>query len=89
MTETYDPYTNAVAERINWRLKQEFIGENRNIELKIMKELVRDSVGFYNNIGLHYSCYMNTPKYMHQQNEIKNVQKPQKKNTSKHVFAGM
>ena len=88
MTETYDPYANAVAERINGILKQEFIGENRNIEIKIMKELVRDSVGIYNNIRPHYSCYMNTPKFMHQQNEIK-IKTYKTKNTSKHVFAGM
>jgi putative transposase len=33
MTETYDRYANAIAERINGILKQEFIGENRNLEI--------------------------------------------------------
>jgi transposase InsO family protein len=88
MTETYDPYANAIAERINGILKQEFIGENRNIEIKTMKELIRDSIGIYNNIRPHYSCYMNTPKVMHQQKEII-IKTYKTKNTSKHVFAGM
>ena len=40
MTESYDPYANAVAEMINGILKQEFIGHNKKMELPLMKSLV-------------------------------------------------
>lgn len=88
MTESYDPYANAIAERVNGILKQEFIGRNRNIKLEIMKELVKNSVDIYNNIRPHFSCFMRTPKYMHQQKEIK-IRTYKSKEPSKHVFAGL
>lgn len=71
MTESYDPYANAVAERINGILKQEFIGHNKKIELSLMKSLVRNSINIYNAFRPHLSCKMNTPDQMHQQNQIK------------------
>ncbi len=71
MTESYDPYANAVAERINGIIKQEFLGYDRKIPISIMKRLVKDSVRIYNDIRPHYSCYMLTPKQMHRQREIK------------------
>jgi putative transposase len=88
MTETYDPYANAIAERINGILKQEFIGENRNLEIKIMKQLIKNSVDIYNDIRPHYSCHMKTPKEMHKQKRIK-IKTYKTKNTSKDVFAGI
>ena len=71
MTESYDPYANAVAERINGILKQEFIGYDRNIDIGMMSELVKNSIKIYNNVRPHYSCYYKTPNIMHQQNQIK------------------
>jgi len=71
MTESYDPYANAVAERINGILKQEFLGYDRKLPLGIMKQLVKDSVRIYNEIRPHYSCNMLTPAQMHCQREIK------------------
>lgn len=70
MTESYDPYANAVAERVNGILKQEFIGDNNNLKLPIMKALVSDSIKIYNHKRPHYSCYMKTPEVMHQQREV-------------------
>ena len=70
MTESYDPYANAVAERVNGILKQEFLLEEYDIELATMKELVKNSIGIYNTIRPHYSCYMKTPQQMHSQNKI-------------------
>jgi putative transposase len=49
MTETYDPYANAIAERINGILKQEFIGYDRNINISMMSELVKNSITMYPN----------------------------------------
>lgn len=71
MTEKYDPYQNAVAERINGILKQEFI---RGIEIKdiqLMKKLITQSIQIYNLERPHYSCHMETPNDMHKQRLIK------------------
>ena len=70
MTEAYDPYENAVAERINGILKQEFIGNTKNLKLETMKQLVSNSIRIYNNKRPHYSNYYLTPKQMHQQQKI-------------------
>ena len=71
MTESYDPYANAVAERVNGILKQEFLLEEYDVKLPIMKELVKNSIEIYNKKRPHYSCYMNTPEQMHRQTQIK------------------
>lgn len=71
MTESYDPYQNAVAERINGILKQEFLFNTRNLDLKTMKILVKQSIEIYNQNRPHWSCNMLTPNQMHQQNKVK------------------
>lgn len=70
MTEKYDPYQNAVAERVNGILKQEFIGGFETGNLKLMKALVGNSIEIYNNERPHYSSKMLTPKAMHEQSEV-------------------
>lgn len=70
MTQAYDPYENAVAERINGILKQEFLGETKHIKLKIMRRLVGNSIKIYNTKRPHYSNYYLTPQKMHQQQKI-------------------
>ena len=71
MTESYDPYANAVAERVNGILKQEFQLEDHNVGLPVMKDLVSNSVEIYNQKRPHYSCHMKTPEQMHKQAQIK------------------
>ncbi len=71
MTETYDPYANAIAERVNGILKQEFLLEEYQVKLPAMKELIKDSVRKYNYLRPHWSCYMMTPVQMHKQRTIK------------------
>jgi putative transposase len=71
MTESYDPYANAVAERVNGILKQEFMLEDYRVKLPVMKELVKNSIEIYNNKRPHWSCKMLTPEQMHKQNAIK------------------
>jgi transposase InsO family protein len=71
MTESYDPYANAVAERVNGILKQEFLLEDYNVKLPVLKELVRNSIEIYNKKRPHYSCDMKTPEQMHKQAQIK------------------
>ena len=70
MTESYDPYANAVAERVNGILKDEFLLESYNIPIHHMKQLVHESVQIYNKLRPHLSCYMLTPDQMHNQRSI-------------------
>lgn len=71
MTESYDPYANAVAERVNGILKQEFNLEEFDAKLPAIRLLVKDSVKIYNTKRPHLSCQMKTPEQMHKQSSIK------------------
>ena len=88
MTQNSDPYENAVAERINGILKQEFDIDKFNKELPIMKALVKNAVEIYNNKRPHYSNHMLTPNQMHKQNKL-TMRTYKRKNTCKNVFASV
>ena len=61
MTENSDPYENAIAERVNGILKQEFsIGEGFKNHLMAVKE-IKKSIYIYNHKRPHRSCKMLTP----------------------------
>lgn len=65
MTENSDPYENAIAERVNGILKQEFmIGEGFRNHLMALKE-VKKSIYIYNHKRPHRSCEMLTPNEAH------------------------
>lgn len=67
-TEKYDPYQNAVAERINGILKYEF-GLIRTIpNLAIAKKMITQGVELYNNKRRHRSLAMITPAKAHELN---------------------
>ena len=71
MTEKYDPYENAVAERVNGILKQEF-GVNKPLEnIQLKRKLIKQSIEIYNQERPHSSNHMLTPNQMHKQSEIK------------------
>jgi transposase InsO family protein len=64
-TQQYDPYENAVAERINETLKYEY-GLNRKIpNLTILKKLVKQAVNIYNTERVHCSLKFKTPEEVH------------------------
>jgi putative transposase len=71
MTEDGSPYDNAIAERVNGILKDEYgldeIFENDK-ELKLQ---VKQSIDSYNNRRPHESNYMLTPNEMHRQDKLK------------------
>jgi len=71
MTEQYDPYENAIAERVNGILKQEFLLGIKLKDIELMNQLVRESIVIYNQMRPHESCHMRTPEKMHQQRTIK------------------
>ena len=85
MTQNSDPYENAVAERINGILKQEFNIDKYNQDLPIMKQITRETVEIYNGKRPHLSNNMLTPNQMHQQNNLK-MKTYKNKNSIKNVF---
>ncbi|WP_207533483.1 IS3 family transposase, partial [Desertivirga arenae] len=77
MTESGSPYDNAVAERLNGILKEEFgLGQRLN-SLEEAQYLAIESIDIYNCLRPHLSCQMLTPRKMHsQQNrEVKTYKK--------------
>ena len=85
MTQNADPYENAVAERINGILKQEFYIDRYNKDLPIMKQIIKETVHIYNEKRPHLSNHMLTPNQMHEQNKL--IMKTYKtKNSTKNVF---
>lgn len=88
MTESYDPYQNAVAERVNGILKDEFLENTDKLPLKHMKQVVKESIHIYNNERPHLSCRMLTPRQMHQQNEVKIKTYKNKTNQANNILVG-
>ena len=74
MTEKYDPYQNAVAERVNGILKDEFALERGFAHHLEAVAVIAESVGIYNSLRPHLSCHLLTPEQMHRQRELEVVQ---------------
>lgn len=74
MTEKYDPYENAIAERINGILKQEFGVARKIKDFKIKRELIKNAINIYNTKRPHFSNHMLTPIQMHAQKKLKRKQ---------------
>jgi transposase InsO family protein len=85
MTESYDPYANAIAERVNGILKQEFSLEKINQPLSIMRKVVKESVDIYNGIRPHCSCNYLTPNWVHTHGGIIVKQYKNKKSPLKQI----
>ena len=64
MTDGYDCYQNALAERINGILKNEFLIYKCNNK-KQLKQLIKESIQTYNNKRPHLSLNMKTPNFIH------------------------
>lgn len=82
MTNNGDPYENAVAERVNGILKQEFSIDTFHQDTAVMKIIAKEAIDIYNNQRPHYSNYMLTPTMMHKQDKIK-MRTYKTKNSSK------
>jgi transposase InsO family protein len=65
MTDGYDCYQNALAERMNGILKQEFMVATCN-DLEELNTLVKESVEIYNTERPHLSLGMKTPSDVHE-----------------------
>ena len=70
MTQESDPYENAVAERVNGILKEEFGLHETFKNYHDLKKQVTQAIQLYNNLRIHMSINMTTPSIAHQQNTI-------------------
>jgi transposase InsO family protein len=66
MTEQYDPYENALAERMNGILKTEFMLEDGFQTTAIAKRAIQEAIQTYNTMRPHLSLGMDTPNQVHQ-----------------------
>jgi putative transposase len=71
MTEQSSPYENAVAERVNGILKDEFGLDDIFENIKQADKQVRQSIDLYNEKRPHLSNHMLTPVQMHSQRVLK------------------
>lgn len=66
-TQQYDPYENAIAERINGILKYEFGLKNTLKSVDVAQKLVKEAVDLYNNLRIHWSLDFKKPHEVHLQ----------------------
>ena len=79
MTETSEPTDNAIAERINGIIKDEYLSHYSVKNLAEAKELLDFAVKLYNEDRPHMSIGMLTPQLVHQQQtKTENLWKKQK-----------
>lgn len=64
MTDGYDCYQNALAERVNGILKQEFLFYRTN-NIQDLNLLIKESIYLYNTKRPHLSLKMKTPDIVH------------------------
>jgi transposase InsO family protein len=72
MTDGYDCYQNALAERINGILKQEFLFNKCN-NYQDLKSLIKQSIDIYNNERPHWALNMKTPSWVHQKQKTDRI----------------
>jgi transposase InsO family protein len=70
MTDGYDCYQNALAERVNGILKQEFLLTKCRI-FEGLQLMISQSIAIYNNFRPHLSLGMKTPEEVHKKADSK------------------
>lgn len=71
MTQDGNPYDNAIAERVNGILKDEFGLDEILSDIKQAKKQTDQAILLYNSQRPHLSCGMLTPNQMHSQTKLK------------------
>ena len=71
MTEDGSPYDNAIAERVNGILKDEYSLDEVFKDQAQLRLQVKQSIDSYNNRRPHQSNHLLTPNEMHQQDKLK------------------
>ena len=69
MTDGYDCYQNALAERVNGILKQEFLIQ-KCADISELRTLIKQSVDIYNQYRPHLSLGMKTPQQVHEKGQL-------------------
>ena len=65
MTEQYDPYENALAERMNGILKTEFLLDDGFPNNQLAQLAIEESIEIYNSLRPHMALNMRTPQQVH------------------------
>jgi len=71
MTEQYDPYENAVAERINRTLKYEYGLKQTIKNTELAQKITDEAIYIYNNLRTHFSLDLKKPFEIHNNPNIK------------------
>jgi putative transposase len=67
MTENSDPYENALAERMNRTIKEEFGLDRKMLNKRQVEQLVKESIVLYNQRRPHLALKMKTPDEVYYQ----------------------
>lgn len=87
MTQNGDPYENALAERVNGILKQEWRLDQTFDSFEQAQEAIEKAVYHYNHSRPHASCDYYTPAHAHQlHGALKKRWKPKSKNKLNSIF---
>ena len=65
MTENGDPYENALAERVNGILKDEWLNLEQFSSFQQAENRINQIIKIYNELRPHLSCGMRTPAKTH------------------------
>ena len=68
MTQTGDPLENAIAERVNGILKEEYLCHFKVSTLEEAKNILEENVKLYNQERPHMSIGNLTPSFIHENN---------------------
>jgi len=79
MTTKYDPYENAVAERVNGILKGEFLISDSRIPTEDAQQIIDQAIKIYNQLRPHLSCEYLTPEQAHNGAKFKMITYRKKK----------
>ena len=71
MTEQYDPYENAEAERINRTLKYEYGLKQTIKNTSLAQKMTQEAVYIYNNLRTHFSLDLRKPAEVHIKPNVK------------------
>jgi putative transposase len=74
-TQDGNPYDNALAERMNRTIKEEFLLDIKPKTRIIAEQLIKESIDIYNNYRPHLSLQMKTPNLIHH-NGLAAIKKP-------------
>ena len=69
MTEQSDPYENALAERMNRTIKEEFLLDSTLKTKQLAFTAVKQAIDLYNNYRPHLSLSLKTPNQQHQKTQ--------------------